>query len=171
MKKYIVLIVFTFFSAIMSFGQNNDYFGSVIIPKNEYLIKVAGTNFYLSINHGSQEVLFVEKNSQHAEKLMFIPAGNGFYHIKLQSNGRYLSITDGKMSNGSLLQAAEPARNEAQKFRVIEKGRGQFRFVTINNLVFERSNGNKLSIAVENGEGKQIFEILEAKTMEKFSAN
>ena len=89
------------------------------------------------------------------------------------SNGKYLSIIGDNINSGSLLQAAEPKRNDSQKFKVIKKDAGQFKFVTINNLVIDCdcNNGGKLSIAKDAGTKNQIFEILEVKTMKKLSIN
>jgi len=152
---------------VNSFGQGNDYFGSAIIPRNEYIIKLAGNNSYLNISAKASEVKVSEVNAPANQKFMFIPAGEGFYFIKYQANGQYLSINQAT-GKSAYLQISEPVRNNSQKFKVISIGNNQFKFLTADNHAIEFDAGEKkLRTGTYNGGKHQAFEILEANSMKK----
>ncbi|MDF1547459.1 MAG: hypothetical protein P1P88_06540 [Bacteroidales bacterium] len=167
MGKFILSIAFCF-SLSQIQGQANDYFGSAIIPKNEYLIRLASADLYWSLPQNNEiNITTLDKNL--AAKVMFIPAGNGYYYIKFLSNGKYLQISDDNLNSGSHLLAGEPTRINLQKFKVIEKIRGQFKFITVNNLAIDQrcNKGVKLCISDDNNTEHQTFEIMEVKNMVK----
>ncbi|MEN8122327.1 MAG: RICIN domain-containing protein [Bacteroidota bacterium] len=167
MNKIITLIVFLL-TFITSYGQNNDYFGSALIPKNEYLIRPANTNLYWNVSkQNSADIDLIKNNNTENSKIMFIPAGKGYYYIKFLKNGHYLTIK-GAIKKGALLHNSKPEQNETQKFKVISKDNGQFKFIAINKLSIEFS-GNNFKLNSNTNNKNQIFEILEADSKKKFN--
>lgn len=178
-----------FFSIIISlttlsfYGQNNDYFGSIVIPKNEYMIKTVNSDNYWGLN-SKNEVVLTKGSDYKTKKIMFIPASNGFYHIKFLHNGYYLTTSTKK---GECLKATEPERNNEQKFKVIKVEGSKFKFSAANNLVIEytlqpkeykpgtvTANSlnskqliKKLKVSDFKGSNSQIFEILEVQSKKK----
>jgi len=171
MKKTIFVVFFYLICFSTAFSQDIDYFGSIVIPKNDYFIRCTFTNLYVSVNINNQEIHIAEQNNKVNEKFMFIPAGNGYYFIKSQLQGNYLTIASENFSKGTLLKINEPIRDDSQKFKVISLGNNKFKFVAINKLVIQSNgvgnNDMKLGIWDDNGGVNQTFEILESESMKK----
>ncbi|MBI9066870.1 MAG: RICIN domain-containing protein [Salinivirgaceae bacterium] len=155
---------------------------TVTIPKKEYLVRVAGTNAYWDIpghpdrNSGSNAVQMWGFDNGADRKVMFIPAGDGFYYIKFSHNGYYLDVKGGNLNKDAHLQIWQPNRTDAQKFKVLHKGNGKFKLVTVNGLAVDCEgggwkNGVKLQLWDDHNGQCQTFEIVEAGTKSKFYGN
>lgn len=149
-------------------GQSNNYFGSIIIPKNEYIIRLAGTNFYWGVNKFNKNELILENGVKLSGKFMFIPAGDGFYFIKYQLNGNYVNVGNSKINHDNFLKITEPIRSNEQKFKVVCKDSKGFKFISVDNqaieCIDERTNGLKLKLMNDYSTKNQTFEILEAES-------
>ena len=157
MKKQILIIVFSLIFSII-YAQNNEYFGSAIIKKNEYFVRLAGSNLYWSCNKDNTNVQVTGTKAEEYKKIMFIPAGKGFYYIKFLKNGLYLTIK-GDIKKGALLYNSKSEQNEAQKYKVISKGGGFYKFIGIKGLAIE-CNGNRLTLDNNLNKKIQVFEII-----------
>ena len=142
---------------LLSFAQNNQYFGSVLIPKNEYFVKSVNVNVFWSSTNNS----IICSKSKH--KVMFIPAGNGFYFVKFQNNGYYLTVENSDLNKGRSLKIAKPNTSNSQKFKIISVGNGRFKFISFNGLAI-KCDSNKLIIYDSLNKNNQVFEILESKS-------
>ena len=169
MKNICVIITVILYSQLL-YGQT-DYFGSIVIPKQEYLLKLANNNLYMNLNN-QKDIQFTNLTNIESHKLIFIPAGKGYYFIKLVKSGFYLTIKD-----NNLLQMQEPDRTDIQKFKVIRVGSGKFKIIALNGFAVsysypENKAGkvtansfdlhNVLKISAFKNKQYQLFEILEA---------
>jgi len=164
MRKSIIILIFTL-SFSIAYGQKNDYFGSIIIPKNEYFIRLASTNLYWEISN--DEVKIQKDGNQ--DKFMFIPAGNGFYFIKALRNGNYVTTEKSNLSKDKVLKISEPIRDDSQKYMVISLGNNQFKLRDVNNLVIGSFGGEDMVLRILDDKGslEQAFEIIETESLKK----
>jgi len=149
------------------------------IPKMEYKVRVAGTSQYWDIpghpdyNSKQGDIQVWGDDNGADRKVMFIPAGDGYYYIKFSHNGYYLDVKGGNINKNVHLQIYQPNRSDAQKFRVIHKGNGQFKFLTNNGYAIDCEgggwkNGVKLQLWDDHGKNGQTFEIVRASNYSKF---
>ena len=161
-------------------STNNYRSGSTVsIPKKEYLVRVAGSSSYWDIpgspnsNSRSAAVQVWSLDNGRDRKVMFIPAGGGFYYIKFQHNGYYLDVKGGNLRKDVHLQIYQPNRSDAQKFKVLHLGNGEFKFVTTNGFALDCEgggwkNGTKIQLWDDKGSRGQTFEIIEASSRKKY---
>ncbi|NJO89980.1 MAG: RICIN domain-containing protein [Chloroflexia bacterium] len=170
MKKIITAISFLLTISTL-FAQENDYFGSVIIPKNEYLVKAKGSDLYWSFtNKEGETVLVTPASNETSCKLMFIPAGNGYYFIKSLQKGHYLNADN--LAENTSINTKSPQRTDNQKFKVINIDDNHYKFITVNNLSINcNSNNKEIQLKKDNGSDSQKFEIIEAATKKKLAGN
>lgn len=177
MKMKLLMIVLLF--PMILVAQKNSYFGSVIIPKGDYLVKQINQQKYWSVGKTSTEVILANKNDEGFNVVNFIPAGNGYYFIKFKDNGLYLS------NDNKGLYVEKPLRKENQKFKVVDIG-GKFKFIPITNLAESvvtnkqthkpvratnsyketLTNAQKLKAITFKNSNTQIFEIINAINMQ-----
>ena len=181
--KQVLLILFTLIFSV-TFAQKNEYFGSAIIKKNEYFVKIKDSNLYWSDNKNNAKVYVTKNNDKRYQKIMFIPAGNGFYFIKFVKTGNYL--TAGNLQKTSFLSSTKPIKNNTQKFKVVRVANSKFKFITSNMLAVEfiakhsnsasnvsanslggQAENGKLRIWDNNASKNQKYEIIEADTKKK----
>ena len=155
---------------------------TVNIPKKEYRVRVAGTNSYWDIpghpNSQSRagDVQMWTYDNGADRKVMFIPAGDGFYYIKFQHNGYYLDVKGGNLKKDVHVQIYQPNRSNAQRFKVLHLGNGKFKFLTVNGLALDCEgggwkNGTKIQLWNDKGSRGQTFEIVQAGNGAKFYGN
>ena len=153
------------------YAQNNEYFGSAIIKKGEYFVKLTGSNLYWSCNKNNTKI----DVKQNKDKIMFIPAGKGFYYIKLSKSDDYLFF-DKQNNNLSILKLK---KSNNQKFKIIRVASSKFQFITSNNFTINfavkpakigKTTANSFGHQPKTGYLKlgnnknQTFEIINAKT-------
>jgi hypothetical protein len=149
-------------------AQNNDYFGSVLIPKNEYKIKLSGTNLFWEANNST-----VTFNQELSTKIMFIPAGRGYYYIKFLHNNKYLTVSNKQSGNITDVYISSVKQTDNQKFKIVSKGQGKYEFVSVNNLVLgcnacDLDKKRKLQLWQSNNNNRnQLFEIFEFASNKK----
>ena len=169
-KKQILLTVFYFIFSIIN-AQSNKYFGSAIIQKGEYFVKLTSSNLYWTCNNDNTKVEL--KNSKGRAKIMFIPAGKGFYHIKFIKSDKYLTY------NNQNLTKSKFNKKESQKFKIVRVAKSKFQFRTSNNFAINffvkpikigKTTANSFGHQTKTGYLKlgnnknQTFEIINAKT-------
>jgi len=169
-KKQILIIIFSLLFSIIN-AQTNKYFGSAIIQKGEYFIKLTGSNLYWSCSKDNTKVDI----KQNKDKIMFIPAGKGFYYIKLSKSSYYLLFS--KQNNHLSISKLNKSNN--QKFKIVRVAKSKFQFITSNNFTINfavkptkigKTTANSFGHQPKTGYLKlgnnknQTFEIINAKT-------
>ncbi len=159
-------------------NKENTY-TTVSIPKKEYIIRVNGTNAYWDIpghpgyKDGVNKLQVWGLDNGADRKVMFLPAGDGYYYIKFSHNNYYLDVAGGRLNKDDYLQIYQANRTNAQKFKVIHKGNGQFKFLTVNGWALDCEggkwkNGTRIQLWEDHNGQCQTFEIIEANTKQKF---